>query len=885
MDPIQSFSGISTGIQWRDLVDQLASIDTRRRVAPLQDGVSSRQKQIDAWNQFQTLVARFQTTTQSLADGTAFSAFAATAANSPTSGRALLTATADSTATAGTYRAEVVALASAAKLSSRDFTSTSTALGLAGDVAVNGTTISVLATDTLASVRDKINAVNAGATTTRVTATILTTGANSFRLQLTSDRTGADGIRLLDGAGGGVLKDLGIVDGSLVQNISASGAAQTDRFASASATVASQVGLAVPAAATITVGGRSVSINLATDSLDGIAAKIVAAGGTASVTSGTANGTEYKRLSTNGTVSASTTDGTRALELLGFLSEGRAGITQVVTSANTFTDPVLTASSASLLTNLTANGTSVGIASGDTFTMAGTRGDGTTVNMSFTVGATDTVQTVLNKLNDATTGFARTGRTATASFVGGKFVLTDGSTGDSQLALSLTATTPAGVVNTLGAQDVTTVGRQRQLSAGTDSQLRLDGVLLSRSTNSITDAVKGLTLSLQTAEVGTTIDLTIARDTKPTISALTSYATAYNEIVKFADAQRAVGAPLSANSVLRSSVASIRSTLLNPVGVSSTSYNQLATVGVAVDKFGMLMIDEAALTTALANNPSAVTELFATTAIGSTPTIKYLGSTAATVAGNYAVNITTLATQGSVTGSGFTGTYTALPGSDTMTIVDAQTGKTSSITLTSGDTLDGIVTRLNTAFGTSGAALAASRSGNNLVLKTSGYGTPANFTVSYTVGTTADATAQLGVAAGTYSGGNVAGTIGGLAATGLGQSLTGATGGATSGLALLYTGTATGAVGSINLIVGAGTAANRAATLITTSGTGTVAQATSVLQSALGQLTDRIATAQQLVETRRQSLIAQFTAMEAAVARIQSQGARFSSQIASISQR
>lgn len=877
-DPIQSFSGISSGIQWRDLVDQLVALDTRRRVTPLQTELTSRQKQIDAWTRYQSLVASFQNSARSLADGTAFSAFTATAAASATSGRAVLSATADATAAPGSYRAEVVGLATAAKLSASDVASTSAALGFAGDVAINGVKISVVAGDSLTAIRDRINAANVGATATHVVATIVTTGPQAFRLQLSSDTTGAEGIRLVDGAGGGVLRQLGIVDGSLVQNLSAAGAPQSSRFASASSTVASQVGLTAPAAATITVGGRSISVDLAADSLQTLAARITAAGGTAEVLTGSANGTAYSRLSVNGTVSASTADGTRALEMLGFLTDGRSGIAQVVTSADTYTDAGVTATAASLLTNLSAAGQPIGVAAGDTFKISGRRGDGTTVSTSFTVASTDTVQTVLDRLNDPTTGFARTGRSATATFVNGQFVLTDGTAGDSQLAVSLTATTPAGSIKTLGPQNTTTIGRLREISAGADAQLRLDGVLLTRSTNTISDAIKGVSLSLLTAEPGSTVDVTVARDAKATTSALNSFATAYNDVVKFVDSQRVAGAPLANNGGLRASVASIRNTLLNSVsGVTSTSYNQLATVGVALDKTGMLTVDQSMLTAALAKDPAAVSALFAIAGTPSAPTLSYVASTDKSVAGNYAVSVTTVAVQGTATGTGFTGTYADDATADTMTIVDGQTGKTSSIQLANGDTLDAIVARLNSAFSANGAALTASKSGTNLVLRTSGYGTAASFTVSYTAGG-ASGTAQLGIAAGTFAGVDVAGSIGGLAATGRGQVLTGVAGGVTEGLAISYSGTVTGAVGSLNFVVGAGGAAQRAATRVSDSTTGTVAQTTQLLQQSLGALTSRIARAQQLVESRRAALIAQFTAMEAAVSRIQAQGARFTSQ-------
>ena len=56
------------------------------------------------------------------------------------------------------------------------------------------------------------------------------------------------------------------------------------------------------------------------------------------------------------------------------------------------------------------------------------------------------------------------------------------------------------------------VGRSRQLTEGADAQFKIDGQTLTRSTNTVTDAISGVTLNLLTAEPGTTVNLTIARD-------------------------------------------------------------------------------------------------------------------------------------------------------------------------------------------------------------------------------------------------------------------------------------------------------------------------------------------------------------------------------------
>ena len=37
MDPIGSFSGLSSGFQWRDMVDQMMQLEISRKITPLQN--------------------------------------------------------------------------------------------------------------------------------------------------------------------------------------------------------------------------------------------------------------------------------------------------------------------------------------------------------------------------------------------------------------------------------------------------------------------------------------------------------------------------------------------------------------------------------------------------------------------------------------------------------------------------------------------------------------------------------------------------------------------------------------------------------------------------------------------------------------------------------
>src|SRR5215211_8308191 len=116
-DPIGSFSGLASGIQWRDMLDQIVAVDKQRRLDPVTKAKDLAQKRLDAWASYSTLVSKFRDAAKALRDGSAFSVFNVTGGLSSTTGRALLTATASSSAAPGTFDVEVLDLARANKVS------------------------------------------------------------------------------------------------------------------------------------------------------------------------------------------------------------------------------------------------------------------------------------------------------------------------------------------------------------------------------------------------------------------------------------------------------------------------------------------------------------------------------------------------------------------------------------------------------------------------------------------------------------------------------------------------------------------------------------------------------------------------------------------------
>ena len=599
-----NFSGLSSSIQWGDIVDATIHADEARTLTPLTNELTKKAGQKAAWTTFNTLVTTLNDQAR-LVRRVGFGGFTANVPLSPTSSRSLLTAAPTLNATAGHYKVEVVQLADTAKIAGNSVADTSIALNLTGNFSVNGATITIASTDSLNDIRDKLNTANTGATPSGVTASIVKDGA-AGRLVLTRDISGSSGITITDGTGG-MAREIGFID------------SRSKPISSATTAAAMAMGLNVAMTpATIRIGNRTITVDLATESIATIAAKINAAGGSASVQSEQYGSETRYRLVMDGNVSApgGDPDSQAIIDALGIAAGTTGTISQSVQSG-VYTDAAnATATTATPLAGLKVDAAATGLAVGDAINIRGLRGDGTAVTIGLVVGSGDTMQTLLDKINDATTGFGAGARSATASLGSdGRIHLTDSQGGSSRLSLTLGITHADGSVGSLGATSIATAGRSRELQTGKDAILRVDGTELTRSTNNITDAIANVNISLQAAEPGTALDVTIDRDIAGGQAAVQKFADAYNAIRTFFNDQEKVDSPLYANSLLRGVVRSFTAALRTPMATNGT-YTQLSIAGVALDRFGQLKIDADTLKTALTGKPAELEALFGFTGVG-----------------------------------------------------------------------------------------------------------------------------------------------------------------------------------------------------------------------------------------------------------------------------
>jgi len=182
-------SGLSSGFDWRSMIDQLMELE-HRPVDLVENQKTKYEAQLSEWQSFNTQLLSLKTAAGNLKDPTDFYVYTSnmTTDSSTVDAWDLLSVSTTSTAAKGTYSVKITSVATAQKLSSASFSDYDEALGgsYAGDILINGVSINTTATDDLAAVRDKINNANAGTDPTGVTASIISYGttASVFRMDL-----------------------------------------------------------------------------------------------------------------------------------------------------------------------------------------------------------------------------------------------------------------------------------------------------------------------------------------------------------------------------------------------------------------------------------------------------------------------------------------------------------------------------------------------------------------------------------------------------------------------------------------------------------------------------------------------------------------------------
>ncbi|MFK3767766.1 flagellar filament capping protein FliD [Pseudomonas putida] len=245
-----------------------------------------------------------------------------------------------------------------------------------------------------------------------------------------------------------------------------------------------------------------------------------------------------------------------------------------------------------------------------------TLGTGT---LTLQAGSNDAVSITLDSSNNTLEGLrdaindADAGITATiVSDSPYRLVLTSDSTGtEAAMTVSYSSSDSSDLAASLfGYADGT--GNMTETVAAQDAELTINGIAITSQSNTVEEALQGVTLTL--SDTGSSQTLTITRDTDSIESAITAFVDAYNDFVTTVDeltaydADAGTSGELLGDSTTRRISTELASDIYTQIGSGTFSY--LSQLGIALESDGTLSIDEDTLASALEDNIDAVSEFF-----------------------------------------------------------------------------------------------------------------------------------------------------------------------------------------------------------------------------------------------------------------------------------
>ncbi|WP_085316820.1 flagellar filament capping protein FliD [Derxia lacustris] len=211
---------------------------------------------------------------------------------------------------------------------------------------------------------------------------------------------------------------------------------------------------------------------------------------------------------------------------------------------------------------------------------------------------------------------------------GTRLVISNDQTGEKQ-AMKITATDPDGDntdangLSALAYDPTAAAGSGKNatlMAAAQNAKFTLDGMDMSAATNSVTDVVDGVTLTLSGTNVGKPTTLSVSQDSGTVLKSINAIIDAYNSAnstmrsLTAYNAGTKTASALTGDSAVRGIQQQLRSTFTTAFG--SGSMQRLADAGITFQTDGSLKLDSTKFDTAFKNNRDAVVGLFTQDASG-----------------------------------------------------------------------------------------------------------------------------------------------------------------------------------------------------------------------------------------------------------------------------
>jgi flagellar hook-associated protein 2 len=247
-----------------------------------------------------------------------------------------------------------------------------------------------------------------------------------------------------------------------------------------------------------------------------------------------------------------------------------------------------------------------GVYSGASFTANGSPPASVTID-----GTNNTLGGIRDAINSAALGVTAT-IVNDGSTTPYRLALTSSSTGVSK-SLRITTGGGDGSIGNLLAYDPAGVQKLTQTLAAQNAKLTVNGIAITSASNTISEAIQGVTLTLKNI-TSTSTSLTVARDTTAINTAASGFVDAYNALASQIKSRAAYGTgatgggALAGDATLRQMQDQLRGILMTPA--SGGTLNSLTQVGISFQRDGSLQLDSSKLGNAISTSFIEVNNLF-----------------------------------------------------------------------------------------------------------------------------------------------------------------------------------------------------------------------------------------------------------------------------------
>lgn len=150
--------------------------------------------------------------------------------------------------------------------------------------------------------------------------------------------------------------------------------------------------------------------------------------------------------------------------------------------------------------------------------------------------------------------------------------------------------------------------------------MSIDNQQVTSQSNRVSGAITGVTLDLTQAGSNQTGMLKISRDTETVKNNLTEFVDAYNKLMTSVETLSGYkpdsDRPLQGDAMVRSLASQVRNMVSDRVDQAGGGSIGLFDIGISVDRFGTMTVNNSTLDTALADNMTGVEQLFSTPVTG-----------------------------------------------------------------------------------------------------------------------------------------------------------------------------------------------------------------------------------------------------------------------------